>query len=66
VGYMNGTNCNSIRNKEDLLKVWNNMQKGVNVLLWCDFLQSGGAKRKLARDEEVSAAKRSQVDNQEL
>jgi len=41
------------------------MQKGVNFLLCCDGLQSGGAKRKLPRDEEASTAKRSQVDIQE-
>ena len=60
VGYMNGNNCASIGNKEDL---WNNVQKGMNMFLWCDGLRSGGAKRKLARGEEVLVAKRSQVDN---
>ena len=62
VGYMNGNNCVSIRNKEDLVEVWSNI---LSVVLWCDGLWSGGAKRKFTRDEEASAAKRSQVDKQE-
>ena len=39
------------------------MQKGMNVLLWCDGLRSGGTKRKLTMDEEAS--KKNQVDKQE-
>ena len=36
VGFMNGNNCVSIRSQEDLEEVWSNIQKGVNVVLWCD------------------------------
>ena len=65
VGYMNRNNCVSIRNKEDLVEVWSIILKGMSVVLWCDGLRSGGAKRKFIRDEEASVAKRSQVDKQE-
>ena len=32
-GYISGSNCISIRNKEDVVEVWNNIRKRVSIIL---------------------------------
>jgi len=56
VGYLNGSNCISIRTKEDVVEVWNNVKKGVNVVLWCDGLKTRmGSKRQLSNDDDSNS-----------
>jgi len=53
VGYINGSNRISIQNKEDIVEVWNNVRKGVNVILWCDGLKHrAGSKRHLSNNDD--------------
>lgn len=39
VGVVQGSNVVSIRTKEDLMDVWNDIKKGNKVILWCDGLR---------------------------
>jgi len=39
VGYYQATTVISIRSPQDVMEVWNDVKKGVKVILWCDGLQ---------------------------
>lgn len=57
VGYLQGSNVVTIRNKDDLVEVWSNVKKGTKVILWCDGLKkksaSGGKNgQELTEDDE--------------
>ena len=36
VGYIQGSSAVSIRSNEDLAEIWDQLQKGKNIVLWCD------------------------------
>ena len=36
IGYLQGSSAVYLRSREDLSEVWSNIQKGTNVILWCD------------------------------
>ena len=38
VGYLQGNNVITMRNKEDIQELWCNLQKGSNTVIWCDGL----------------------------
>ena len=38
VGYLQGNNVITMRNKEDIQELWCNLQKGSNTIIWCDGL----------------------------
>lgn len=44
VGYCQATTVVSIRSPQDVMEVWNDMKKGVKVVLWCDVLNLKTAK----------------------
>ena len=39
IGYLQGSNTITLRNKEDIVEVWANIKKGKNIMLWCDGLK---------------------------
>ena len=38
VGYLQGNNVITMRNKEDIQELWYNLQRGSNIVIWCDGL----------------------------
>ena len=48
VGYLQGSNAIIMRNVEDIRKLWSTLQKGSNMVVWCDGLamQQSKAARK--------------------
>ena len=38
VGYLQGNNVITMRNKENILELWSNLQRGTNTVVWCDGL----------------------------
>ena len=67
VGYISGANVVSIRNKDGLAEVWGNVNKGVNVTLWCDGLKMSGMKSNKRQTVvgDAGGSKRLQVDRQD-
>ena len=66
VGYISGSNCISIRNKEDVVEVWNNIRKGASIILWCDGLRNRASnKRQLSSNDDDDATCGTKKDNQE-
>ena len=51
VGYLQNNTVVSIRNEEDLSEIWTSLQKGANIMLWCDGL-------KQSESESTSGRKR--------
>ena len=39
VGYYQASTVVSIRSPQDIMEIWNDMRKGVNVILWFDGLE---------------------------
>ena len=39
VGYYQASTVVSIRSPQDVMEIWNDVRKGVNVILWCDGLK---------------------------
>ena len=55
IGYLQNTTVISIRNKEDLDEVWDQIKNGKNITLWCDGLKttlSTSRKRQLDEDSD--------------
>ena len=50
VGFLNGSNVVSIRNKDDLADIWSNLLRGERIILWCDGL-AGSQKCKSAESD---------------
>ena len=50
VGFLNGSNVVSIRNKDDLADIRSNLLRGERIILWCDGL-AGSQKRKSAESD---------------
>ena len=71
VGYLQGSSAVYLRSREDLSEVWSNIQKGTNVILWCDGLKKVGNKKtikELSSDdelEEVQSIKKKRRKSQE-
>ena len=55
VGYLQGANFVTVRNAADLVEVWTNIQKGVNVILWCDGLTKNTKSSLACRSQAVSS-----------
>ena len=44
MGYLQNNTVVSIRNEEDLSEIWTSLQKGANIMLWCDGLKQSESK----------------------
>ena len=55
VGYLQGANFVTVRNAADLVEVWTNIQKGVNIILWCDGLKKNTKSSQACRSQAVSS-----------
>ena len=49
VGYYQATTVVSIRSTQDVIEVWNDMKKGVKVVLWCDGLKESNPTKAKSR-----------------
>lgn len=62
LGYMHGSSVVSLRSKEDILEVWSNVNKGANIILWCDGLLKTNKRVRdytsSEEEEEIGKAKR--------
>ena len=80
VGYYQASVVVSIRSPHDVMEIWNEVKKGVNVILWCDGLKESYPavkKRKWSKKSvdsnsdsgddivEVSASKKKKSDKDE-
>ena len=45
----------TVWNETDLVEVWTNIQKGVNVILWCDGLKKNTKSNQARRSQAVSS-----------
>ena len=55
VGYLQGNNVITMRNKEDIMELWSNLIRGSNTVIWCDGLlvqQSKGNRKRPSVDSE--------------
>ena len=49
VGYYQATTVVSIRSTQDVIEVWNDVKKGVKVVLWCDGLKESNLTKAKSR-----------------
>ena len=49
VGYYQATTVASIRSTLDVIEVWNDVKKGVKVVLWCDGLKESNLTKAKSR-----------------
>lgn len=63
VGYLQGANFVTVRNAEDLVEVWMNIQKGISVILWCDGLKKIGKSSQACRSQAISSSDSSDDDD---
>ena len=43
MGYYQATTVVTIRSPQDVMEVWNDVKKGVKVVLWCDGLKESNS-----------------------